>query len=467
MSSPQSPSAPPRRAVVIGGGISGLTAAYELVNRGVDCTLVETSDRLGGVIRTDRVGSCLIEAGPDSFIAQKPWALELIRELGLGDQVVTSNDSRRRTYVARNGALIPLPDGIQFLAPTRILPVLTTRLLGVGSKLRMLAEWFRRPRDLPGDRSIGEFVLDHYGREMNEYLAQPMLAGVYGGSPEQLSLNAVMPQFAELERTHGSVSRGMLAARRQAPPSQSGSSLFLTLRGGMQQLVDELVSRIRDKAQIIHHQAQALERTGSGYRITLDNGELEADTVILAVAAWGASALLHQLDGVLAADLGRIPYHSSVTASFLYGRPPFEHPLDGFGFLVPRREQRTISACTWVNTKFNFRAPDNKAMLRAFLAGESAERHLGDSDKSLADAVAIDLKQLMRFDVEPEEVRIARWDRAMAQYQVGHLALKRDIEERLIHHTGLYISGNAFDGIGVPDCIRRSRAIVRGMFESR
>lgn len=459
---------PPRRVAVVGGGISGLTAAYELVQRNVECTLIEASERLGGVIRTDRIDECLVEAGPDSFIAQKPWALELIRELGLGDQVIGSNDSKRRTYVVRKGKLIPLPDGIQFLAPTKILPVLTTRLLSPAAKLGMLREWFRLPTKAATDRSIAAFVLDHYGREMNERLAQPMLAGVYGGSPEQLSLQAVMPRFLELERKYGSVSRGMLAARRKAPKPKPDASLFLTLKGGMQLLVDTLADCIRDKARIVHHPAEAVERLdGGGYRVRLDRQAVEADAVILGVPAWSAAALLRQVDPTLAQDLERIPYHSSITGAFLYHRPPFERPLDGFGFLVPRSENRLLAACTWVNTKFDHRAPNNRAFLRTFVAGENAELHREDSDRRLSAAISSELQQLMGFDGEPETVRITRWDRAMAQYRVGHLELKRDIEERLIHHTGLYISGNAFDGIGVPDCIRRSRNIVRGMFESR
>ena len=458
---------PPKRVAVIGGGISGLAAAYELGKHGAECTLIEASDRLGGVIRTDRIDECLVEAGPDSFIAQKPWALELIRELGLGDDVIGSNDSRRRTFVVRNGKLIPLPDGIQFLAPTKVLPVLTTPLLSPGAKLGMMLEWFKRPSKDTGDRSIADFVLDHYGREMNEYLAQPMLAGVYGGSPEQLSLEAVMPRFLALERKHGSVSRGMLAARRKAPPPKPGASLFLTLKGGMQQLVDTLAKRLEDKAKVVYSAAQSVERSGAGYRVRLASGQVEADAVILGVPAWSAAALLRSLDPELAGELDRIPYHSSITGAFLYRRPPFSRPLDGFGFLVPRSENRLLAACTWVNTKFDHRAPDSRAFLRAFVAGDNAEARLGDSDEALTAAISSELQTLMQFQSDPATVQLTRWKRAMAQYQVGHLALKRGIEERLFHHTGLHISGNAFDGIGVPDCIRRSRDIVRGMFQSR
>ena len=456
---------PPRSVAVIGGGISGLTAAYELAQHGVECTLVEASERLGGVIQTERVDECLVEGGPDSFIAQKPWALELIRELGLGDEVIGSNDAKRRTFILRGGKLIPLPDGIQFLAPTRILPVLTTRLLSPKAKLRMLLEWTHQPQPNAADRSIADFVIDHYGPELNEYLAQPMLAGVYGGAPEQLSVQAVMPRFLELERTYGSVSRGMMAAMRKAP-ARPGGSLFLTLKGGMQQLVDALVERIRDRVRVLHDEALAVRLSDGRYRVTLGTGTLACDSVIVATPAWSAANLLREHDPALAQDLSRIPYHSSITGAFLYHRPPFRRPLDGFGFLVPRAEGRLLAACTWVNTKFDHRAPDSRAFLRAFVAGKNAEDRSSHSDESLARAMQAELRDMMGFRDEAETVRLYRWKSAMAQYQPGHVALVKRIEERLLHHAGLYISGNAFEGIGVPDCIRRSRAIVRSMLEN-
>ncbi|MCB1021833.1 MAG: protoporphyrinogen oxidase [Acidobacteria bacterium] len=460
---------PPRSVVVIGGGISGLAAAYDLAGRGVECTLIEAAGRLGGVIRTDRADGCLVEAGPDSFIAQKPWALELIRELGLGDDVIGSNDHLRKTYVLRGGRLIPLPDGIQFLAPTKIWPVLTTPLLSAGAKLRMLGEWLRRPDPNAGDRSIADFVIDHYGPELNEYLAQPMLAGVYGGAPEQLSVEAVMPRFLELERRYGSVSRGTLAGMRtaaaQKPPGapKSAGSLFLTLKGGMQQLVDALAARIEPHVRVVYDKAASVTKAaGGGYNVAVGGDSIEADAVILGVPAWSAAELLRGCDPELAEDLGRIPYHSSVTGAFLYPRPPFARPLDGFGFLVPRAEGRLLAACTWVNTKFNHRAPENRAFLRAFVAGEKAERDL--SDDALTKAIEGELQSIMGYREQASTVLLQRWDRAMAQYQPGHLALKQRIEERSMQHVGLHISGNAFDGIGVPDCIRRSRAIVRNLF---
>lgn len=451
------------RVVIVGGGISGLAAAYYLAESDAEITLVERDSRLGGVIRTERVDGCLVEGGPDSFIAQKPWAMELIRELGMADEVIPSNDARRRTFVLRDGRLRQLPDGVQFLAPTKIRPMLSTRLFSWRAKLRMAAELLRRPRDVVHDRSVAEFVLDHYGPEVNEYLAQPMLAGVYGGSPESLSVNAVLPRFLELERRYGSLSRGMLATMARAPKSKrnKGGGLFLTLKGGMQRLTDALADRVRDRIQVIHAEAAAVRRVEGRLRVAMSDGEsLAADQVVLAVPAWRAAEFVREQDEGLATLLGAIRYGSSITAALLYRRPEFDHPLDGFGFLVPRAEHRLLAACTWVNTKFDHRAPDDRPLLRAFIAGDQATERLHAPAAETAAAIGAELQQIMGFHAEPTETRVFAWDRAMAQYEVGHQSLVNRIAGRLEDHPGLHLGGNAFEGIGVPDCVRRSRAVA-------
>jgi protoporphyrinogen/coproporphyrinogen III oxidase len=455
-----------RSVLIVGGGISGLTAAYDLRRSGLRCTLIEPNRRLGGVIVTDRVEGCLMEGGPDSFIAQKPWALELIRELGLGDEVIGSNDAARKTYILRNGRLVPLPDGIQFLAPTKILPVLKTPLLSLKTKAAMALEWFRRPRPDTGDRSVADFVRDHYGDEANEYLAQPMLAGVYGGSPELLSINSVLPRFVEMERRYGSLSRALFAARRQSKAGEPSGSLFLTLRGGMQTLVDKLVAEIGDSVRVVPNRAVSISSSDAGYSLNLaDGATLQGDRLILATPAWQSAELLRNADPGLADSLGSIPYGSCITGALIYQRPEFKRPLDGFGFLVPRAERRLLSACTWVNTKFSNRAPDDKPLLRAFIAGEKADAMLAKPDDELERAIDSDLQQMMGFEARPIASTFSRWERSMAQYQVGHARTVDAINERLKTHPGLYLCGNGYDGIGVPDCIRRSRAAVRSILQ--
>ena len=452
----------PASVAVIGGGISGLTAAYELVKAGIACTIVDPMPVLGGVIRTEHAGGSLIEAGPDSFLAQKPWALELIKELGLGDQVIGSNDERRRTFVLRNGRLIQLPEGLQFMAPTRIAPVLKSPLLSIGAKLRMAAELLRRPSGERPDRSVAEFVTDHYGSEVNEYLAQPMLAGVYGAEPEALSVNAVLPRFVELETRYGSLSRGLMAGMKKARSTNGPrSSLFLSLRGGMQTLTDALASQIAGQTKRVQGKALELERTNNRWTVQLEDSSIEADAVILALPAYESARLLAPIDSELFRLLNSIPYGSSITVGLVYERPAFTHPLNGFGFLVPRAEGRLLAACTWVGTKFDGRTPEHRPLLRAFISGSKALERMSRAPEELAREMDAELKGLMQFSADPVEWRTAAWDRSMAQYPVGHAKIVAEIRAREATIPGLSLIGNAYAGIGIPDCIRLARDAVR------
>lgn len=465
-----------KRIAIVGGGISGLSAAYYLSQAGHDCTLVEASPRLGGVIRTERVDGCLVEAGPDSFIAQKPWAMELIRELGIEDQIIGSQDHLRRTYVLRDGRLVPLPDGIQFLIPTRIRPILTTPLLSLAAKARMGLELLHRAPSESPDRSVAEFVIDHYGREVNEYLAQPMLAGVYGGAPESLSINAVMPRMVELEKQFGSVTRGVLDGMRRAKsgnhrPSPGGGSrgdgpprsLFLSLKGGMQQLIDVLAERLESRVRRVTATVERVEGTRGSFRLAAGGDAIDAEELVLATPAYRAGELLRNMDAELAMLLETIPYNTSVTIALLYARPPFDHPLNGFGFLVPRLERSAVTACTWVNTKFPYRGTEDRALLRAFLGGGRAEEAASSSDEELASMAHEELSRLMGYDTEPAAWKVHRWPQAMAQYEVGHQRRQEAIEARLGRLPGLWLTGNAFSGIGIPDCIHRSQTVARSV----
>jgi oxygen-dependent protoporphyrinogen oxidase len=385
---------------------------------------------------TEEVEGCLVESGPDSFLAAKPAALELIRAVGLESEVIGSNDSRRVTYVLRHGKLTPLPDGLMMMVPTKAWPMIKSPLLGWGSKLRMGLELFRRPASHP-DRSVAEFVSDHFGSEAVEYLAEPLLAGVYGGDPATMSVNSTLARFVDMERTTGSLSRAMLQG-----PKHSGGSLFKTLKRGMGSLVDALSPHV---PEVLRGEAEALEEG----RVRVNGEWIAARHVILACPAYEAARLIEDRDPATAALLSRVDYTTSVVMAFGFRRAELGHPLNGFGFLVPRKERGALVACTWVGTKFDHRVPDSHALLRCFLTGDAHP-----------DVVLRELKRIMGFTADPIFVRTSRWPRSMAQYSVGHADRVKEIQDRMSGHPDVHLIGNAYEGIGVPDCIRLANQLV-------
>lgn len=427
--------------VVVGGGISGLATAYYLSKAGYAPTLVERETRLGGVITTESVEGCVIEGGPDSFLSAKPAALELIRELGIGDDVIDSNDHRRVTYVWKGGRLVPMPDGLMMMVPTRVLPMAFSRLLSIPTKVRMGREYFRK--SMPGDgrdRSVSEFIEEHYGRETVDYLAEPLLAGVFGGDPAELSALSTLTRFVELEKQYGSLTRGVLAGRKAAGGASGNGSLFKTLKRGLAQLVDALLPSI---GTLVRGEAEAVSERG--VRV---NGEwLAARHVVLAGPAHVAAKLTRVHDPEMAKMLDAIGYNSSVTVAFGYRREQWNPALDGFGFLVPKKERGApgeMVACTWVGTKFPNRVPDSHVLLRCFVRGEEFDER----------AVRDQLRRIMGVTIDPAFTRVFRWPRAMAQYTVGHAERQKKLDARMQSHPWLHLVGNGYHGIGIPDCIR-------------
>lgn len=444
--------------LIIGGGISGLSAAYYLAKGGEPGTLLEFRPRLGGVIQTEHVEGCVIEAGPDSFLSAKPAALELIRELGLAGDVIGSNDHLRKTFVRRGGKLIALPDGLMMMVPTRILPLVTTGLIGWGTKLRMGLELLRAPRRRGEDESVADFIEEHYGREAVDYLAEPLLSGVYGGNPQALSVRSVLPRFAELAERYGSLTRGVLAERAKAKSRGPAAPLFRTLKGGLGQMVDAIVRAIGSSTEVRQGRAEAVERTADGFRVKIAGDWLETERLVLACEAYNAGVLLPAVDGRLAELLGMVPYSSSMTVALGFAVGDFGHLPAGFGFLVPKRERRRLVACTWVGTKFSHRVPDGKIVARCFLGGMEDAGVLQESDDDIVAAVTAELREIAGVTARPRFSRIFRWPRSMAQYVVGHRARQSEVEARVAAIPGLHLAGNAYHGIGIPDCIRLGKA---------
>ncbi len=433
------------KVIIIGGGISGLSAAYYLSKGGVRPTIIERDTRLGGVIKTEYAHGCVLEGGPDSFMAAKPQAMELIREVGLAGEVINSNDHLRKTYILKKSKLIPMPDGLMMMVPTKIMPLIATPLLSWGCKIRMGLEMLRRPTGKREDRSVADFLIDHYGEEALDYLAEPLLAGVYGGDPRQMSVNSVLARFVEMEAKYGSLSRGTLAAPKP-PGSGSGGSLFRTLKNGLGTLTEKLIP----SADHIQGGADALEQMEGGLRVRVNGNWVEADQVIMATPAYAAATLLEPMARSLASLLNQIPYNDSTTLSLGYKKDTFDHPLRGFGFLVPKKERGYMAACTWVNNKFSGRAAEDTVLLRCFLGQEGMKQ----GDEALVSIARQELGRIMGLKAEPYFYSVSRWPRSMAQFTVGHEKRLAEIEAMTARIPGLSLIGNGYRGIGIPDCIK-------------
>lgn len=459
-----------RQVIVVGGGIAGLAAAHRLTElareRGeaLALTLLEARDRLGGTIATERTGGFLIEAGPDSFLADKPWGLALTERLGLGDRLIGTREGARRSFVVHRGRLHPLPEGFFLLAPTRLGPLVRSRLFSWPGKLRMALDLVLPRGRATADESLAAFVTRRLGREALERVAQPLVAGIYTADPETLSLAAAMPRFLELERRHRSLILGLRAGgtRREETAGASGAryGLFASLAGGMGGLVEALASRLVDAVRLKSPVASlARSDRPPRWRVHLANGgALEADGVILATEAHAAARIVADLDPGLARDLARIPFASSATVTLAYHREAIPHPLDGFGFVVPRTEGRRILACTFSSVKYPGRAPEGYVLLRAFLGGALQKGMLEQDDEGLAAAALAELAALLGVTAPPALVRVHRHPGAMPQYRVGHLELVAAIEERLASHPGLALAGSAYRGIGIADTIHSAES---------
>jgi oxygen-dependent protoporphyrinogen oxidase len=454
-----------KRIAIIGGGISGLSAAFRLEQKraqgaGVEYVVFESGARFGGVIRTEQVDDCLVEAGPDSFLTEKVWATDLCRELGLGDQLIGSNDAERKTYILVNGRLIPLPDGLMFMVPTNLWSAFSSPLFSWSTKIRMIQEWFYPPAHSTDDITVAEFVCRHYGREMVDRVADPLLAGVYGGSADELSLRSVLPRFAEMEAKYGSVGRGMAATARLRP--NSSKPLFTCLKNGMQQLTDALGARIPESAWRLNMPIDSVAPESGKWLVVCHGRTEEFEGVVISAPACVAGKLIERANAGLAHELTSIPYSSSITATFGYDESVRAALPAGFGLLVPRTESARMIAATFVHNKFPGRTPSNKALLRCFLGGTRDEDILDRSDNEIERIMLQDLATILGVHGEPVFCRIYKWQQAMAQYTVGHSARIERIRAAVKGLKGLALAGNAYGGIGVPDCVRSgSEAAVK------
>ena len=464
------------RVVVIGGGLSGLTAAHRLVSapgdsgrRAPEVVLLEASDRVGGSIWTERRDGFLLEGGADSFITNKPWAVDLCRELGLAPRLIGTDSQHRRSFVVHRGRLTPVPEGFVLMAPSKLLPVLTSPLLSIRGKLRLLMDLVLPRRDEETDESLAAFVRRRFGREALDRLVQPLVGGIYTADPNDLSLRATLPQFLEMERTDRSLilaSRRRVKSDRRENASGARYGLFVTPEAGMGTLIDALSSALPPGVVRRNSPVRRLARpeVGRPWRVELlDGSAIDASAVVVAVEAHAAARLFDPLDPALALQLRAIPYASSLIASVAYRRDAIAHPLDGFGAVVPAAEEREILAVSFSSVKFPRRAPEGTVLMRVFLGGATQPELFDLDDEDVAMIVRRELGELLGARGEPLLLEVARHPRAMPQYTLGHLDRVAEVRRLSARHPGLALAGNAYDGVGIPDCVRSARQAADGL----
>jgi len=455
---------------IVGGGITGLSAAYyleraaEKAGLALDYTLVERGDRWGGKVLTERVtvpgvGAFVVEAGPDSFITQKPWALALARELGLDDALLGTNDHLRSNFVLKHGKPVLLPDGVFLLVPTKFRPFVLSPLISLPGKLRMGLDLLIPPRRDDGDETLAEFVTRRLGAEALDRIAEPLLSGIYNADAERQSLLATFPQFRQTEQTYGSLTRGMLAARRKPKPTPAANrkrtSVFTTFRAGTDTLITTLAERLGGDLRR-GTSVERIDRTDRGYTVDLSDGtRLHSSAVILASPSYAAAELVRPFAPAAADELASIRYVSTGTISLAYRAEDVRRPLPGFGLVIPRSERRPINAVTVCSTKFDGRAPEGAVLLRVFFGGSRSPETMALDDAALLALVSAELKAFLGIEAAPLFHRIYRWREANPQYDVGHLGLLERVEAAL--PEGIVLAGGAYWGVGMPDCIHQAQ----------
>ncbi|MBI1258933.1 MAG: protoporphyrinogen oxidase [Chloroflexi bacterium] len=455
--------------VIIGGGISGLSAAWALEKAGIEYVLLEASERLGGKVLTERVGDFVIEAGPDSFLTQKPGAINLARELGI--DLIPINQRQPATYVLHHGKPVPLPEGVALIVPTKLAPFLRSPLFSIGGKLRLMLDFVLPAKNSSGDETLANFVRRRLGREALDKLAAPLMAGIYNGEAEQQSLLATFPRYRDTEKQYGSIIRGTMAQRKTQKPS--GAPAFMTPRGGTQALIDALVTNLHGDVRTLA-KVQAIEVIPTGdkghsdrhsYTITLANTEqIKAEAILITVPAPSAAELVRPLSQEAADLLAGIRYLSSGTISLAFRVEDVKQPIGGFGVVIPPSEKRPINAITITSEKFAERAPAEQVLLRVFFGGSRSPETMMLDDDDLVALVRGELKAILGIEATPLLTRIYRWWNANPQYDLGHLERVKALEAAL--PAGIYVTGSAYRGVGLPDCIQQAQQNVAKMMST-
>ena len=440
---------------IIGGGIAGLATAFYLekrareLGREIQYVLLESSDRWGGKIATESVDGFLIEGGPDLLLTQKPAGIQLCKDLGLADRLISTNSDRQRTFLVRDGKLVAFPEDFS-LVPARFWPLVRSPLFSFFGKVRMGLEVFVPRRRDEGDESLASFIGRRLGVEAVK-IGGAMLAGIHSADAERLSMRCAFPMYVAMEQRYGSLIKGVRAMRKTRVKS---SAMFQTLIGGMGELVDALVAQL-DGDLRRGVAVGAVRKTDGGFEVVAGDEVIETDVVVMATPAYVSADLVADFAPDLSFMLRDIRYVSTATVSLAYRKRDVEgqHDFEGFGFLSPKHEGRRITACTWVSTKLNFRAPDDGVLVRTFVGGTGQEDLVDLDDEALIAQSREELEDLMGLTADPVFARIFRWRKGRPQFDVGHLDRVAEIEHLAAQVGGLFLTGSAYRGSAIPDCI--------------
>lgn len=468
------------RVVVIGGGLSGLVVANRLrelsraARRPVEVVVLEAKDRVGGAIWTERRDGFTLEGGPDSFITNKPWGVDLCRRLGLEDQLIETDPGHRRSFVVHKGRPAPIPEGFALMTPNRLLPLLASPILSIRGKLRVLAEMLIPRRQSDADESLASFVRRRLGREALDRLVQPLVGGIYTGDPANLSIKATLPQFPAMEREFGGLIRASWRNRRagktrraEAEASGARYGMFVSLADGMGTLPQALAAALPAGSARTGSAVRRISRTSGGWLVEpLDGPPIEAASVVATTEAHATARIIDAIDPTLALQLRAVPYASTVIVNVAYRRDQVQHPLDGFGIVAPAIEGRSILAASFLNVKFPQRAPAGTALFRVFIGGATQPELFELDDAEILAIVARELGELLGVAGEPILTRIDRHARSMPQYTLGHLERVEAIRRQAARHPNLFLAGVAFDGVGIPDCVRAAESTAGAVMAS-
>lgn len=465
----------PFRITIIGGGITGLSAAYYLErasreeNIPIHITLVEKTDKLGGKIATHYRDGFIMERGPDSFLSRKTPMLELSRDLGLEKDWVATRPESRKTYILQNGQLLPMPSGLMFGIPTELWPFLLTDLLSFKGKLRAGLDLVLPRKKTDEDESLGHFLERRLGPEIVATIAEPLLSGIYAGDAYSLSLRSTFPQFEQMELQNRSLILSMLKSKgenKQSPtlPQIARDSVFLSFRKGLSSLVRALNRSLTQTEVILGQTVQEITQQQQGYLLELDQGLLDTDAIIMTVPNYVTGHLLEDVPA--ARKWAEMPHVSVANVLLAYDSKSFEHPLDGSGFVVPRQEGRTITACTWNSAKWPHVAPAGKVLLRAYVGRQGSESIVDQDDTTIIRHVKHDLREIMGIDDTPEFMEVNRWKHSMPQYEIGHSKHLQELRRELTHKKpGIFIGGAGLEGVGLPDCVAQGRKAAEQTLE--